>query len=539
MSKTTVSNYLLGGTNKARHPATMGAEWSCNMFLETSGKTTYLASVPGIKYWKKIGQGRCRGAYVSSIGLDSKPEDAFVVFGNVLYRISHDEVVTELGYVASGTGRVTFAETGGLRPFLLIADGTNLWAFNILEGGELQRVTLPQRVTGDGGQIRPTHVSVISGSVVVNDSGTGFVYYSNPYPLQKDKRKVFDIQNGEVQYTDSSRLEVATVEVDAIDYVFYNDYGVQQFFNAQTSSDSIQAIYAVGANLYLFCTKTVEIWQRGSGEYETWVRTSYTTNASNGIQCPYSIACCGSTLYYLGSGESFAKGIMRVDGNQYTKISDDWLEAKLLQERSDTVYAFAYAVGSHNFYVLQLPTVGETWVYDTDTQEWHERKSRDRVSGEEIQWRVAAMSWFRGRFIAYCHDGCAYTHSEDYWYEDYADELKIAMTRHRQGAVLVDDNKPFVFNELAIECNVGTWGRDGYDEEKIPRMLLQVSKDGGEHFGNTRSTSMGKTGQFSYRVRFHNLGINRLCVIRLTYSHPTSLELTTVSQRITPTARVI
>ncbi len=149
------------------------------------------------------------------------------------------------------------------------------------------------------------------------------------------------------------------------------------------------------------------------------------------------------------------------------------------------------------------------------------------------------MSWFRGRFIAYCHDGCAYTHSEDYWYEDYADELKIAMTRHRQGAVLVDDNKPFVFNELAIECNVGTWGRDGYDEEKIPRMLLQVSKDGGEHFGNTRSTSMGKTGQFSYRVRFHNLGINRLCVIRLTYSHPTSLELTTVSQRITPTARVI
>ena len=70
-------------------------------------------------------------------------------------------------------------------------------------------------------------------------------------------------------------------------------------------------------------------------------------------------------------------------------------------------------------------------------------------------------------------------------------------------------------------------------------MLLQVSCDGGESFGNVRSCRMGKTGQYRYRVRFHNLGINRLCVLRLTYSHPTSLELTTVSQRISPTGRLI
>ena len=538
MSVTKVSNYLLGGTNKARHPATMGSEWSCNMYLETSGKNTYLASVPGLKFYKKIlKSGRCRGAYVSSIGKDGVAEDAFVCFGNVLFRIDYTENVERIGLVASGTGRVIFAETGGLRPMLLVADGVNLWCYNILEGGTLQRIPLPSRVTGDGGSIKPTHVAVISGSIVVNDAGTGFCYYSKPYPLAKDKREVFQIINGEVQYTDDTRLEVATTEVDSIDYVFYDDYGVQQFFNAQTSSDAIQAIAAVGSSLYLFCTKTVEIWQRGSGDNETWVRTSYTTNASNGIQCPYSIAICGSTLYYLGSGESYAKGIMRVDGNQYTKISDDWLEAKLLKERSDTVYAFAYAVGSHNFYVLQLPTVGETWVYDTDTSEWHQRVSRDKTSGQEIQWRVAAMSWYRGRFIAYCHDGCAYLHSEDYWYEDYDTTKSIPMTRHRQGSVLVNDNMPFVFDELAVECNVGTWDRDGYTEE--PKMLMQVSKDGGEHFGNIRSCSMGKTGQYSYRVRFHGLGMNRLCVIRLTYSHPTSLELTTVSQRITPTMRVI
>lgn len=535
MPTTTVTNYLLGGTNRGKHPATMGAEWSCNMYMETSGNTSYLQSLPGIKYLKNVGSGRCRGAYVSSVGLGGNREDAFVVMGSGCYRINVAHEVEFLGYVANGSGRVSFSETGGIRPFLLIADGSNLWAYNLLEGGPLVQATLPQRVTGDGGTIQPTHVSTVSGSVCVNDAGSGFVYYTKAYCLNSEKRKVYDIVGGEVQYEDASRLKVKTVEVDALDYMFLDDYGTPMYFSAETSSDAIQAIQAIGGSLYLFGSKTVEIWQRGSGEYETWVRTSYTTNASNGIQCPYSIATCGSTLFYLGSGESFAKGIMKVEGTSYKKISDDWLEAKLLEERSDTVYAFSYAVGSHVFYVLHLPTVGECWCYDVDTQLWHQRVSRDSVSGVEIQWRVAAMLWFDGRFLAFCHDGNMYSHSEDYFFEDYGDEKSIPMTRHRQGAVIVDNNRPFIFNELAIECNVGTWE----DWKVSPQMLLEVSADGGNTFGNVRSCSLGKSGQYSRRVRFYGLGLNRLCVLRVSYSHPTALELTSVSQRITPTRQAI
>lgn len=533
-STTTVSNYLLGGTNKGRHPATMGAEWSCNMFMEDSGGVSYLASVPGLKFFKGIGQGRCRGSYVSSIGKASTPEDAFVVFGTSLYRIDYADNVEKLGNVANGSGRVSFAETGGLRPMLLIADGINLWCYDLLNGGGLTQITLPARY-GRTDSITPSHVCVVGGSIVVNDTGSGYLYYSPAYPLQYANRTVFKIVNGEVQYTDDTRLKVAEWEVPAETYVFYDDYGSPQFFNSTSSSDAVQAIAAIGSSLYLFCTKSIEIWQRGNGDYETWVRTSYTTNASNGIQCPYSIAVCGSTLYYLGSGESYAKGICQVEGANYAKISDDWLEAKLLQERSDTVYAFSYAIGSHNFYCVFLPTVGECWCYDKDTKQWHQRVSRDRVSGVEIMWRPSSIIWFRGRFIAFCNDGNAYLHMDDYFYEDYGDEKSIPMTRHRQGAVLVNDNKPFLFNELAVECNVGTQGDYAID----PCLLLQVSSDGGMTFGNVRSCGMGKAGQYSHRCRWHNLGLQRLCVLRLTYSHPTSLELTSVSQRITPTGRVI
>ena len=109
------------------------------------------------------------------------------------------------------------------------------------------------------------------------------------------------------------------------------------------------------------------------------------------------------------------------------------------------------------------------------------------------------------------------------------------MIRHRQGAVIVNDEKPFIFNELTVETNVGTWA----DYTLQPDLLLEVSRDGGNTFGHVRHAKLGKTGQYSHRVRFPVLGYNRLCVLRLTYSHPTSLELTACSQRVTPTTSVI
>ena len=171
-----------------------------------------------------------------------------------------------------------------------------------------------------------------------------------------------------------------------------------------------------------------------------------------------------------------------------------------------------------------------------DTKEWHQRTSRVFPTGEETRWRPSAMIWFRGEFVAFCDDGCAYSHTEDYWYEDFgsADD-RLPMIRHRQGAVLVDEERPFILNELAVECNVGTWN----DYELQPKLLLEVSKDGGMTFGNVRSASLGKTGDYSHRVRFHAIGYNRLCVLRVTYSHPTALELTACSVRVTPTQGVI
>lgn len=535
MATSKVYNNLVGSSKKAKFPATMGSEWSCNMYFAQNGKNQYMESLPGMKKYMTI-TGRCRGSYVSTIGLRSQAsrEDMFAVFGNVLFRIDNNGNRTKIGNVASNGRRISFAEAGGPRALLLVADGANLWYYDLLEGGELKQIQLPERITAEGGTIAPSHVAVVAGSIVVNDTGSGYVYYSMPYPLNNDKRNMYEVVDGQVQYEEDG-VTIKKVEVDSDKHVFEDDYGAQQYFNSESSSDNINAIYAVGPTLYIYGPKTVEIWQRGSGEFEDWIRTSYTAQSSFGLESPGSLASSGSVVYFVCSGEQYGKAVMKVSGTSFEKISEDWLEAKLLKESTESAYGFCYSVGEHNFYVLQLNSVGETWVYDALDGGWHQRTSRARTTGMETQWRASSIAYYKEQFWTFTVDGMVCHFQQDYWYEDYLDGASLPMIRHRQTPVMTDGLKPFVFEELAVECNVGTWE----DYELKPMLLLEVSKDGGQSFGNTRSASLGRTGEYSHRVRWLNLGMNRLCVLRVTYSHPTDLVLTACSVRAEATNAMI
>lgn len=526
---------LVGSTKKAKYPAVMGSELSVNMYPAQNGNQVYMESLPGLRMIEQVG-GKCRGIYVSTIGKASEhsPEDMFAVMGSVLYRFDIYGNRHVIGSVANNGHRVSFAEAGGPRALLLIADGASLYYYDILEGGGLKQIQLPERITSRGGTITPTHVAVVAGSIVVNDSGSGYVYYSKPYPLNSDTRKMYRITNGEVEYDPNGVMPLMDT-VDSDRHVFEDDYGAQQYFNTESSSDNVNAVYAVGPTLYVYGPKTVEIWQRGSGEFEDWIRTSYTAQASFGLEAPSSLASSGGIVYFVASGAQYSKAVMMVTGTQFKKISEDWLESKLLAESTESSYGFCYSVGEHNFYVLQLNALGETWVYDAMDGGWHQRISRDRVSGAEVQWRAGGIAYFTEKFFAFTVDGSVCRFHDNYWKEDYPDGSSLPMIRHRQTAVITDGLKPFTFEELAVECNVGTW-----DDYKLkPQMLLEISKDGGNTFGNVISASLGRTGEYGHRVRFPCLGLNRLCVIRITYSHPTDLVLTACSIRAEATAAMI
>jgi len=451
-----------------------------------------------------------------------------------LYRVDYKWAVECLGSVNTGS-YPTFAETGGERPLLLIADGVNLFYYNLKEGGSLHYINLPDRINEQGAKIKPTHVQVVSGSIIVNDSGSGYAYYSIPYPLSQTTRQVYKIVNGEVQYKpDNITPDTETVQSDQ--YVFLDDYGTPLYKNGESNSDAISALYAIGSNLIVFGPKSIEFWQRGDAEqYQTWVRTSYTFNREVGLDSPKSVASVNNNVCFVSNGMNAGRAVFAIAGTEFQKISETWLDEILDNSDTDNAIGFAYSRSNHAFYGLYIPNAqnkrSRTFVYDFSTKQWAERSSRNFKTGRDSAWNLIYPVWFDNRTVfGHIEDGELVYLDDNFHKEEVNENETVSLIRRRQSPVILNNYQNFTFDELGVELNTGTIT----DYEVNPKVQLEISEDGGNSFGNTILEECGKTGQYFYRVRFLNMGIQRLCVVRLTFSENMDVTLTNASIRVSP-----
>lgn len=538
MSKVSVISNLIGNQAKAKFPSTMGSALSVNMYTESNGEIKYQKSVPGIRWIKQLEETieGCHGSFVSSTGLDSNKNlaEAFFIVHSKVYRVDYKWQVECIGSVATGS-YPTFAETGGERPLLLIADGSNLFYYNLKEGGNLKSISLPNRITEEGVKIKPSCVQVVSGSIIVNDKGTGYAYYSIPYPLSQETREILKVINGQVVYkNDGITPEYETVQSDQ--YVFFDDFGAPQYKNGESNSDSINGLYAIGSNLIVFGPKSIEFWQRGDAEsYQTWVRTSYTFNREIGLDSPTSLASVNNKVCFISNGMNAGRAVFAIQGTEFVKISETWLDNILDKSETNNAIGFAYSRSNHAFYGIYLPNAegkkSRTFVYDMNSQEWSERSSRNFKTGKDLAWNLIYPVWFNNLTVfGHIADGELVYLDDSIHREEINENETVALIRKRQTPVILNNFQPFTFDELGIEMNCGTIEDYTID----PKIQLDVSEDGGYTFNNTILEQCGKVGQYFYRVRFLNLGMQRLCVVRVTFSEDMDLTLTNSSVRISP-----
>ena len=529
MSKNITYSFV-GGTAKNRSPNIMGAAISRNMFTGFNGTKDdarrFMQSCPGIKYLMSLGDsGQVDGMYVPSTGLASMNYEPslFVAYNGSIYRIDNGYNVEVIGYYTSGN-KVEFAESGGERAILMWVDSVAIHGYD-LKKGESVAITLPKRIT-ENLYVRPTHIAVVSGSIVINDLGSGYVYYSKPYPLSQEERQVFDIVDGQVQY-EEDKITVKTKPVNSGEYCFLDDYGVQMYFNAESSSDRITAIYSIGALLTLYGPSSIEFWQRGDAESnQTWQRVSYTINKEQGLEAKYSLASVNQSQFCIGTGKANAKCVLMIDGTKVSKISEEWLDRILNDNEISNTRAWTYSKNNHSFYIF---TVGnETYCYDISTGEWHIRSSRNFYTSKNKPYMSLYAVWFNNKIITgCCENGNLYVLDDNYYREDFNATDSLPLYRVRQTPVITADYKPFTLYQLSLECNAGCI--ENYD--KLSTCLLQMSNDGGYTFGNVIEAGLGERGQYSTRLRWLNLGMTRQCVIKVMFSEDSDFVISDASLR--------
>lgn len=220
----------------------------------------------------------------------------------------------------------------------------------------------------------------------------------------------------------------------------------------------------------------------------------YQTISSNdiGLFAANSVATVEQTLAFVANDRS----VRMLNGYEARKISSHAVDRDIEKiVDPNEIIATSWVASGHTFYCVSSSSW--TWVYDTVTGLWHERKSNNSNT-----WNVSVVVRVGDKLIAGDRTkGKLYTMSPD-----YVDEA---------GTVLISTivlppvhmfPNPLTFNSVFIDAQVGVGVGNGEPQDVDPSIILEWSDDGGDNYKGLRHLTLGAQGKYLTRVRAYRLG---------------------------------
>jgi hypothetical protein len=280
------------------------------------------------------------------------------------------------------------------------------------------------------------------------------------------------------------------------------DGGYWDALNVQTADsnpDKTIGLITTHAELVVFGELTGEIFY-DSGTYPA----PYVRVASGvfevGCVSPYSIARIDNSVVWLGKSSTGYGIVYRLNGFTPQRISTFSIEYAIqaMTDITDAI-AFTYQQDGHHFYCLNFPIGGRSFVYDLNTQMWHERASV--VDGSFTRWEAQEYAFFDNKHLV-CdyNEGSIYSLSLD-GYTYGTTPLKWV----RSFTAPASDMRRVIHHKLSLSYEGGTGLIDGTEGQ----IVMRFSDDGGHTWAAENAKGMGKLGNYQNRVYWHRLGMTK------------------------------
>ena len=451
---------FIGGAYLSRSRK-LGAQRCVNFYLakHENGQLA-LFGTPGLRKLATLTGGGIRGMHVPTSG------NAIVVCGPYVYRVAADWSAVKVGTIDNLGTPVSIDDDGTTA---VLVTGPNGYTLNLGSNAFAQ-------ITDEAFY------------------GADYVYY-NKTVFVFNRPNTADFYTTEVQNG---------VTFDALD-----------FGRATSNAEPIVRHIVSREEILLFKQTVTEVWRAVAGGDFLFARD---TNVSipKGCEAKHSVASVDGTVFWLGGDEAGGGTVWKLDGYTPVPVSHDGLEYAI-QGYATTAdaWAYSYKQEGHPFYVLNFPTAGATWSYDTATGEWHERAYLDMSTGDFDRHRGACHMKYGGvHVVGDWQDGRLYALDPNCYDDDGAPLVSLRSCAH-MGAASGNEVR---FNRLRLdlETGVGTESGQGVD----PVLMLRWSNNGGATWSALKSLSMGKLGEYSRRVSIDRLGVARDRVFEVSISDP-------------------
>lgn len=234
----------------------------------------------------------------------------------------------------------------------------------------------------------------------------------------------------------------------------------------------------------------------------------YQTVQSIDIGCfaANSVATVEQSLAFIASDRS----VRILNGYDAQKISTHAVDRDIQNiTNGNDITATSWVASGHTFYCISSSRW--TWVYDTVTNTWHERKSY----GSDC-WDISTVIRVNDKLIAGSRTtGMLYEMSPN-----YKDENGTSLISQIILPPVHAFPNPLTFNAVYIDVQTGVGTGQGETQNINPNIMLEWSADGGDIYKGSRLLSLGQQGKNLTRVRAFRLGQSKEdgYTFRLTWS---------------------
>ncbi len=420
-----------------------------NGYIETTkGGPTQAARIPrpGLTHQYTIGTGPILRQFELPGFFNG---DLFSISAGEFFRNS-----TDVGSVAYGVN----PRMAGANQQLMIEAGGGLWVY---DGTNLTAVT--QFTAGEG--------------ALPSMSGVAVLYNIFIYPVAGSNQWFF------------SRVGDGTI-IDAAN-----------FSSAQTSPDPIVEVAVLAEELLFFKPTAVEFWDF-TGSLTAPFAESPGRTYSRGCAAQGSVVKLDNAMFWVGDDLAVYRS-SAVPLKVSTPYIDDRLKAanNVSPGVQYTLTALTASVEGHVFYVINLPTLDESYAYDCQTQEWAVWGTAQVAQHDAglFLGNTAAGQASTGIFVGSYKDGQVYSLDET----SNADgnlTKQVVVT----GAIWMTEGAQRC-NNVSLACVRGV----GNSQAPNPIVNMRFSDDGGRTFTSWMQGFLGMVGQYDYKAVWRNLGLMR------------------------------
>ena len=463
---------FVGGSYQAQ-AVTLDQEDTINWYVErtdqvaTGTSPSALYPTPGVTSLSSADSGAGRGHFA----MDGRE---FAAIGSVFYEVASTGALTSRGAITLNSTPVTISSNGDGGSQLFITSGGNGFIFNLT-------------------------TNVLS-SVAAMAGKADVGAHLDGYFLALDR--------------DTSTLYVSAL-LDGTSW----STGTA-FAQRSAAPDPWIDMKVLGRYIWLLGQQTSEVWYNSGNAFPFELHPSGLVPYGCGAQDSASVV--NAALYWLGASKDGHAFMMRTTGFTPEVISNAPLELALGEyPKVDDAFGEGYADLGHTFYVINFPTQGISWAFDSRSSLWAKRGTWIAERNTFVSWRPRYHAFAFGEHRTLDADGTSlYRLSRSVG----TDVESRPIRRIRRAPALMAENDRVYYTAFELDLEPGLGATTG--QGSVPVVGLRYSNDGGKTWGPEIYRSAGAIGNYGTRVRWERMGAARRRVFEVSVSDPVPYRLT-------------